>query len=85
MGSAFAIENVPRFAGAFSFAPLRLFATADVGANLIAAGNLLFRRYDRRSDRYFLLFRHFHVSVGSVRVNLGSDVLFILLSPGCPG
>jgi hypothetical protein len=61
MGSAFATENVSQFLGAFSFTPLWLFATADVGANLIAADNLLFGR----SDRFFLVFRHFQVFLGS--------------------
>jgi hypothetical protein len=59
MGSAFATENVSRFLGAFGLTPLWLFATADVGANLIAADDLLFGR----SDRFFLIFRHFQVSL----------------------
>jgi hypothetical protein len=45
MGFAFAIENVPRFSGASGFTPMRLFATTDVGANLVAAGNLLLRNF----------------------------------------
>ena len=49
MGSAFAIENVSRFSGTFTFTPLRLVATADVGANLVAADTLLFGR----SYRFF--------------------------------
>ena len=73
MGSAFAIENdVSGFTDAFSFAALRLFAAADVGASLIAAGNLLFGR----SDRFFLIFSHFQVSLGSVRGNTGSTARF---------
>jgi hypothetical protein len=55
MGSAFATENVSRFSGAFTFTCSWLFATAKVGANLIAADDLLFGR----SDRFFLIFRHF--------------------------
>jgi hypothetical protein len=47
MGSAFAIEKVSRLSGAFAFASLGLFATADVGANLVAAGDLLFGSSDR--------------------------------------
>ena len=65
MGFAFAIENVPRFSGASGFTPMRLFATTDVGANLVAAGNLLLRR----NNRLFLSFSHFHVPLRSVRVN----------------
>ena len=49
MGSAFAIENVSRFSGTFTFTPLRLVATADVGANLVAVDTLLFGR----SYRFF--------------------------------
>jgi hypothetical protein len=76
MGSAFAIEKVPRFSGAFTLTPLWLFATADVGADLIAAGNPLFGS----SERFCLSFGHFHVSLGSVRVNTGSNVTVILVS-----
>jgi hypothetical protein len=65
MGSAFAIEDMSRFSGAFTLALSWLFATADVGTSLVAAGNLLFGR----SDRGFLVFRHLHVSLGSVTVN----------------
>jgi DNA-binding XRE family transcriptional regulator len=47
MGPAFAIENVARFSGAFAFTPAWLVAAAaEVGANLIAADNLLFGRND---------------------------------------
>jgi hypothetical protein len=76
MGSAFAIEKVPRFSGAFTLTPLWLFATADVGADLIAAGNPLFGS----SERFCLSFGHFHVSLGSVRVNTGSNATVILVS-----
>jgi hypothetical protein len=61
MGSAFAIENVSRFSGTFTFTPLRLVATADVGANLVAADTLLFGR----SDRFFLIFRHCQAPLSS--------------------
>ena len=37
VSSALAIENVSRFANALAFTSLRLFAAADVGANLVAA------------------------------------------------
>jgi hypothetical protein len=72
MSSAFATENVSRFLGALSFTLSWLFATADVGASLIAADDLLLGR----SVRFFLIFRHFQVSLGSVRVNAGSNVRF---------
>ena len=63
MGSAFATENVSQFSGAFTLTRSRLFATGDVGANLIAADDLLFGR----SDRFFVIFRHFQVSSVQVR------------------
>jgi hypothetical protein len=66
MGSAFTAENVTRFLGAFCFTSLWFFATADVGANLIAANNLLFRP----SDGFFLIFGHCQAPLSSVRVNL---------------
>jgi hypothetical protein len=44
---AFAIENVARFSTAFALTPLRLFATADVRADLIAAHDFLFGCGDR--------------------------------------
>jgi hypothetical protein len=61
VGAAFAIENVSRFSGTFTFTPLRLVATADVGANLVAADTLLFWR----SDRFFLIFRHCQAPLSS--------------------
>jgi hypothetical protein len=61
MGSAFATENVSRFLGAFCFTPSWLAATADVGANLIAADDLLLGR----SDQFLLIFCHFQVFLGS--------------------
>jgi hypothetical protein len=54
MSSAFAIENMSRFSGAFSFTSHRLFATTDEGANLIAADSLLFGR-----NKFFLSISHF--------------------------
>ena len=39
--SAFAVEDVSRLSGAFCLAPLRFFATADVGADHVAADSLL--------------------------------------------
>src|ERR1051325_408997 len=65
VGFAFAIENMPRFTDAFVFTRFRLFRPADVGANLVATGNLLFRR----NNRLFLSFSHFHVPLRSVRDN----------------
>jgi len=63
MGSAFAIENdVSGFSDAFSFAPLWLFAAADIGASLVAAGNLLFGHMDRN----FLICRHGQAPLDSV-------------------
>jgi hypothetical protein len=57
MGPAFAIENVARFSGAFAFTPAWLVAAAaDVGANLIAANNLLFFG---RDDGFFQFFSHY--------------------------
>jgi len=61
VGSAFATEDVSQFSGAFTFTLSWLFATADVGASLIAADNLFFGR----SDRFFLIFRHVQVFLGS--------------------
>ena len=57
MRSAFAIEDVPRLASAFAFAPLRLFAAADIRASFVAAENLLLGR----GDRLFSRFRHFQL------------------------
>jgi hypothetical protein len=65
MRSAFAVEEMPWLSGASVLAPVRLFAGTDVGANLVAAGNLLFGS----SDRFFLIFRHFHGSLSSARGN----------------
>jgi hypothetical protein len=70
MSPAFTVENVSRFSGAFAFAPLRLFGTADVNASFIAADNLLFWR----SDRFFQNVSHFEVSLGAVRATMGSNV-----------
>jgi hypothetical protein len=39
--SAFAVEKVSGFARAFSFAPLWLFAAANVRADFVATGKLL--------------------------------------------
>lgn len=64
MASALAIENVSRFSGAFAFATTWLIAAADVGANLVAADDLLFWR----SDRFLLDFSHFHGSLGGVGI-----------------
>ena len=69
MGSAFAIENVSWFSGAFAFAPLRLFGAANVGASLIATDNLLFGR----NDGFFENVSHFQVSLGQFGVT-GSSV-----------
>jgi hypothetical protein len=69
MGFAFAIEKVARFSGAFIFTPFWLAATADVGANLIAADN----PFLGSSDRFCWSFRHFQVPPGSVRVNNGIE------------
>jgi hypothetical protein len=55
VGSAFAADDMPWFFGASAFAPLRLFATADVSANLVATDNLLFGR----SDKLLLIFSHY--------------------------
>ena len=68
--STLAIENMPRFAGAFALAPLRLFAAADIGANLVAPDNLLFGC----NDGFFLIFRHGQISLVSVRGDWGVDV-----------
>ena len=75
MGSAFATENVSRCLGAFCFTALWLFAAADVGANLIAADNLLFRH----ADRVFLIFGHCQAPLSSVRVNLEIEIQGSLL------
>jgi hypothetical protein len=55
--SAFAIENVARFSGAFAFALVWLVAAANVNASLIATDNLLFGR----NDMFLLSFCHFQV------------------------
>lgn len=68
VGSAFAIEDVPRFSAAFAFAPLWFLAAAYVGADPVAADNLLFGR----SHGFFLLVRHFQ-SLDSGLVNTGID------------
>jgi hypothetical protein len=70
MSSAFAIEDMSDLAGTFCFAPLRLFAPTDVGANLIATDNLLFGY----CDRFFLDFRHFSGFLGSKKGAIGSNV-----------
>jgi hypothetical protein len=70
VNSALAVEDVSRFSGAFAFAPLWLFATADVSADFIAADDLLFRR----NDNFFLIFRHFQVSLGSLQDDTGSNI-----------
>ena len=62
MGSAFAVENVSWLTAAFAFAPLRLFVAADVGADLIAAENLLFGC----CDSVFQNFSHFFGFLGGV-------------------
>jgi hypothetical protein len=54
MRFAFAIEDVSRFSAAFIFAPC---ISAAVGANLVAADNLLLER----SDKLFLSLCHFQV------------------------
>jgi hypothetical protein len=53
--AAFAIENVPRLAGALSLATLWFLAAADVSTCLITADNLNFFGFH---NRCFLLFRH---------------------------
>jgi hypothetical protein len=53
VSSAFAVENMSRFSGAFPFTPLWIFAAADEGANLVAANSLLFRR-----NNFFLSVSH---------------------------
>ena len=58
MASAFTVEDVADFAGAFSFTLVRLLAAADVGANLVAADNLL----PGHGDRLLLIFCHFQIS-----------------------
>jgi hypothetical protein len=70
--SAFAIEDVSWFSGTFAFAPLRLLAAANVGANPVATDNLLFGR-----GRFFLCFRHF-ISLDSVLVNNGIGAEWLL-------
>jgi hypothetical protein len=57
MASAFAIEDVARFSGAFAFAPVRVDATPGVGADLVAADDLLLER----NDTFLLSFCHFQV------------------------
>ena len=79
MGSAFAVEDMSWLTAAFAFAPLRLFVAADVGANLIAADNLLFGRW----DWVFQNFSHFH-SLGAVRIARIADRP-ILTPLGCLG
>jgi hypothetical protein len=77
MGFAFAAENMPCFFCAFVFAPLRLFGTADVGANLVASDNLLFGR----SDWFFLPFSHYQVPLSSVRINIEVESQDSLIEP----
>jgi hypothetical protein len=60
MASAFAIEDVARFSGAFIFAPVWVVATPGVGADFVAADDLLLGR----NDTFFLSFCHFHLSLG---------------------
>jgi hypothetical protein len=76
MGSAFAVEDVPWFTGAFAFTPLWLLASADVGANPVATDNLLFGR-----SRFFLSFRHF-VSLDSV-LDRSRVVIITFLGVSC--
>jgi len=64
MGSALAIEKVSWFSAAFALTLFWLFGTADVGASLVAADNLLFGG----SDTVCVIFRHFQVSFGYVPV-----------------
>jgi hypothetical protein len=80
MSPAFAVEKVPRFSGASALAPLRIFAAAEVGANLVATDNLLFGS----GNRFFLIFRHFHVPLSSVR-GKWIERSFILFRLGRPG
>jgi hypothetical protein len=54
VGSAFAIEKMSRFSGAFSFTSHWFFATTDERANLIATDSLLFGR-----NNFFLSISHF--------------------------
>jgi len=65
MGSAFAIEKMSNFSGAFPLTQMRLIAAVGVGAGLIATGNLDFGSSDRR----LLIFCHFQDFLGSVRFN----------------
>jgi hypothetical protein len=66
VGFAFAIENVSRFFDAFVLTPLRVIATADVGANLVTASNSL----SGCSHWRFLIFSHYQVPLSCVRVNI---------------
>jgi hypothetical protein len=80
VGPAFAVEDVSRFSDASVLAPLRIFAAADIGANLLAANDLLFGR----SDGLFLLVRHFQLSCIQLGAS-GSNGEVILLARGCSG
>jgi hypothetical protein len=51
---ALAVENMSYLSGAFALAPLRLFATANVGTCLFATNNLLLDL----GDGFFFIFRH---------------------------
>jgi hypothetical protein len=70
MVSAFAIENMPRFSGAFPFTPLSVDATCDVGANLIATDNFLFGR-----SKFFLTISHYRGPLHSVRVKIYVEMI----------
>ena len=70
MRAAFAIENVSRLSDAFTFASLGLLAAADVGANLIAAGDLHF--FWRGDNGLLWIFGHFKSP--KRRVNSGWNV-----------
>lgn len=83
MGATFAIEDMSWLACTFAFAALRLFAAADVGANLVTADNLYFFRFD--DNRFFLFFRHFQDSLGQVRGDIGSNAILILDALAPPG
>jgi hypothetical protein len=67
VGAAFAADNVPRFFGAFAFAPLRFFAGTDIGAHLTAACDLLFWL----TDRSRLIFSHGEAPGHSILGHLG--------------
>jgi hypothetical protein len=65
MASAFAIEDVARFAGAFALARARVDATAGVGADLVAADDLLLGR----NETFVLSFCHFRFPLVRVQGN----------------